>query len=165
MIQRSSENEKRRLREPTPNAQVLLALVARARFEGWGKHKRQPRAFGLDPAPSDTDDTFCDGHAGFSPSDMPRVPRLLERGIIAGLIGHNDAKGDPTLIWTVDDSGWIYEARITTPTQAVYHGYPLLPVDAFARKVIARYTQWVYREPEPAPALVQSLQNALDRYQ
>jgi hypothetical protein len=162
VVQRSGNNEKRRLREPPPDVEFLQELADRAHFEGSAKHKLEPHAFGMVPAPSGNDDTFCDGHAGFSPTDMARVPDLLRRGILAGLIGHNDVKGDPTLIWTVDDNGWIYEARITLPTQALYHGYPLLPADAFARKVIARYTLWVYAQPNPV--LVGNLQNALDRY-
>ena len=93
---------------------------------------------------------------------MARVPALVERGIIAGLIGDNDKQGDPTIIWTVDDDGWIYEGRITTPTQAVYHGYPLLPSDAFSKKVIARYTEYVYT-PENKHLLF-SLEQAMERY-
>ena len=159
--QRSSDNDKRKLRT-LPAAADVEALVARASYEGSGKHKINPRAFGLEPAAPAADDTFCDGHAGFAPKDMLRVDDLLERGIRAGLLGHRESKGDPTIIWTVDDSGWIYEGRITTPTQALYHGYPLLDGDAFARKVIARYANYVY--DHPALGLEPSLENALDRY-
>jgi hypothetical protein len=162
IAERSSDNEKRRLRQPAPSVQIRSAFAARARFEGSAKHKIAPRAFGLAPVSSDEDDTYCDGHAGFSPADVARVPSLLERGILAGLVGHNDKQGDPTLIWTVDDNGWIYEGRITVPTQALYHAYPLLPADAFAKNVIARYAAWVY--DQNMPALIASLQNAMDRY-
>lgn len=162
VTERSSENVKRRLCEPVPNAEELEILAGRARFECSAKHKKEPRAFGLEPAPSDADDTYCDAHAGFVPSDVVRIPALLRRGISAGLVGSNLKHGDPTLIWSVDDNGWIYEGRITTPTQAVYHGYPLLPSDAFARKVIARYEKWVYLQKDAR--LDDSLQNALDRY-
>lgn len=158
----SSDNDKRQLREPMPTTAGLCALAARASYAGSGKHKEQPRAFDLEPAASDADDTFCDGHAGFTPEDMARVPALVERGITAGLIGHNDKQGDPTIIWTVDDDGWIYEGRITTPTQAVYHGYPLLPSDAFAKKVIARYTEHVYTPGNTH--LLSSLEQAMERY-
>ncbi len=161
-VDRHSDNDKRRLREPSPDDEFRRSLAARVRFEGWGKHKLRPRAFGLEPAPSGEDDTYCDGHANFSPSDLERIPSLLQRGIGAGLIGHNDSQGDPTLIWTVDDNGWIYEGRITIPSQALYHGYPVLPSDAFGKIVIARYTHWVYAEGDNT--LVYALQNALERY-
>jgi hypothetical protein len=161
--ERSSDNEKRQLRTPPPRPKELEDLAQRARFKGSGKHKLEPRAFKLEPASPDADDSFCDGHAGFTPTDMARIPGLMARGIRAGLIGHRDAKGDPTLLWTVDDNGWIYEARITTATQALYHGYPLLAGDAFARKVIARYSEYVYAHPQLQ--LERSLEDALERYQ
>jgi hypothetical protein len=159
---RSSDNQKRKLRTPTPAPGELAALVHRARFEGSGKHKAVPRAFGLEPTSPAADDTLCDEHADFSPADMARLPTLLERGILAGLISERDTQGDPAILWTVDDNGWIYEARITTQTQAVYHGYPLLPGDAFARKVISRYNE--YARDRPLLRLEQSVENALERY-
>ena len=39
------------------------------------------------------------------PKDMSRIPKLVARGITARLVGTN--------LWTVDDTGWIYEARLT----------------------------------------------------
>lgn len=93
---------------------------------------------------------------------MARTGRLLRRGLLAGLFGSNDKQGDPTLIWTVDDNGWVYEGRITTPTQALCHAYPLLPSDAFAKIVITRYAEWAYDEADAR--VLSALQNALDRY-
>lgn len=159
---RSSDNVKRRLKDPIPDQDTRSALIARATFAGSAKHKLHPRAFGLEPAPSDEDDTYCDGHAGFAPADMTRLPVLLRRGISVGLIGDNDKKGDPTLLWTIDDDGWIFEGRITTPTQAVYHGYPLLPGDAFARKVIERVASGI--DGGLDPSLKACLLRALERY-
>ena len=86
----------------------------------------------------------------------------MKRGILAGLIGENDRKGDPTLLWTIDDDGWIYEGRITTPTRAIYHGYPLLPSDAFTRKVIERVGAELRGKIDPS--LNAALLNALERY-
>lgn len=161
-LERTSDNDKRRLRDPIPTEHERLILASRIRYEGSGKHKYSPRAFGLDPAPRASDDTLCDAHAGFTPADMRRVPRLFRRGIRAGLIGHLDKQGDPTILWTVDRNGWVYEARITTPTQAFYHGYPLLPGDAFAKKVIARYREWAYATGKTP--LIQIYEAALGRY-
>ncbi len=161
-VERSSNNDKRTLRTPAPSEHQREALADRASYAGSGKHKLEPRAFHLEPAPPDADDSFCDGHAGFAPEDMARVGDLLERGIRAGLIGHRDVQGDPTILWSVDDNGWIYEMRITVPTQAIYHGYPLLVGDAFAKKVISRYTQYVYAHPQLA--LGPSLENARELY-
>jgi hypothetical protein len=161
---RSSDNEKRRLCEPIPTDAWLEALAQRASFEGYSKHKLQPRAFGLKPFTGEREDaTFCDGHAGFAPADMTRVPTLLRRGILAGLVGHNFAQGDPTLMWTIDDNGWIYELRVTIPSRAIYHGYPVLPSEAIARLVVARYIQYVYDHGAEV-ALVPSAQRLQERY-
>jgi hypothetical protein len=162
VVERASDNQKRELRTPAPNAADRATLAARLAYAGSAKHKLKPRAFGLDPAPRDADDTLCDGHAGFTPEDMPRALDVLKRGVLAGLIGHNDKQGDPTILWAIDDNGWIYEARITTPTQGIYHAYPLLPADAFAKKVIARYRGWAYYLNRVD--LIQIHTNALDLY-
>jgi hypothetical protein len=162
VVARSSNNDKRRLREPAPMDAWLRDLADRATFEGYSKHKLQPRAFGLELFSGDREDaTYCDGHARFAPADMARVPTLLRRGIFAGLVGHNFAQGDPTLVWTIDDNGWIYEARVTIPGRALYHGYPVLQSEAIARPVIARYIEYVY---DRAMALVPSAQRLQERY-
>jgi hypothetical protein len=161
---RSSDNDKRRLRDPVPPKAWLDTLAGRATFQGYSKHKLDPRAFGLVPFTGSREDaTYCDGHAQFTPRDVARVPSLLERGISAGLVGHNDdANGDPTILWTVDDNGWIYETRITIPGQAVYHGYPVLGTEAIARLVLARYVQHVYDTKNIA--LFPSVQQLQERY-
>lgn len=65
---------------------------------------------------------------------MERIPRLFDRAKAAGLIGN--------LIWTVDDSGWIYELQLSNAQQKEWHGYPMLPDDPFARQVGARFVAW-----------------------
>ncbi|ARQ13203.1 hypothetical protein NXC12_PD00094 (plasmid) [Rhizobium etli] len=50
----------------------------------------------------------------------------------------------PRLLWTIDDNGWICELRITHATQAEYHGYPLLPGDAFTRQILARVRETAF---------------------
>jgi hypothetical protein len=163
VVARSSNNEKRRVCEPVPTDAWLPALANRATFEGYSKHKLRPRAFGLEPFTGEREDaTYCDGHAQFAPADMARAPNLLRRGILAGLVGHNLAQGDPTLVWSIDDNGWIYEARVTIPSRAVYHGYPVLQSEAIARPVIARYIEYVY--DRGMAALVPSAQQLQERY-
>jgi hypothetical protein len=163
VVARSSNNDKRRLREPLPADAWLLSLADRAVFEGYAKHKLRPRAFGLEPFTGQREDaTYCDGHAGFTRADMPRAPILLRRGILSGLVGDNDSQGDPTLIWTVDDNGWIYEGRVTIPGRAVYHAYPVLRSEAVARAVIARYIQYAY--DRGMAALLPSVQQLQGRY-
>ncbi len=164
VLERSSDNEKRRLLEPVPSAAFLAELAGELRYEGSAKHKEHPCAFGLEPVSREEDDTLCDGHAGFVPGDMINVLPSLRQGVSAGLIGHNLLYDTtPTILWTVWETGWVFEARITNAAQFLYHGYPLLLGDAFARQVIARYAAWVYCHPNPAPFL-QSLREAQERY-
>jgi hypothetical protein len=162
--QRASSNDPRRLSETVPSQTERTALASRATFDPYAKHKRHPAAFGLQPYEGEHEDpSYCDEHAGFAPADMVRVPALLQRGIAAGLYGKSKKKGDPGLLWSVDDNGWIYEAQITNPGYAVYHAYPVLPNEAIARKVLMRYTDFV--EQQNNPVLTMSLVAARKRYQ
>jgi hypothetical protein len=161
-VARSSNNDKRRLCEPVPPEAWLADLAERASFEAYSKHKLWPRPFGLQPFTGEREDaTFCDGHAQFGPDDTQLAPDLLRRGILAGLVGHNCSQGDPTLLWTVDNNGWIYEMRLTVPSRAIYHGYPVLQTEAIARMVIARYIAHVF---DRAMALHASAQRLQARY-
>jgi hypothetical protein len=105
LVRRTSANDPRRLLEPAPTPAERAALQARAGFAGYGKHKRHPAAFGLPPYPRPAEDvSYCDEDAVFSPADMTRAPELLLRGIAAGLFGETSKKGDPGLLWSVDDN-------------------------------------------------------------
>jgi hypothetical protein len=147
---RASDNDPRRLSEANPSQVERAQLAARARFGAYAKHKKHPDAYGLKPYEGNQEDTtYCDEHAGFCPGDMPRAPELLRRGIEAGLFGKTIKKGDPGLLWSVDDNGWIYEAQITNPGFAEYHAYPVLPNEAIARKVLMRYADYVLAVDDP----------------
>jgi hypothetical protein len=143
---RHSDNDKRRL-HPAPDRMVLEALSDLAAYGGISKHKAEPLRFGLPPHSGPRGDaTLCDEHAGFEPSDLPGVRMLLVRGIAAGLVGHVERHGIPTIVWTVSDHGWIFEARVTNVRLAEYHGYPVRPSEAIAEQVIGRFTLWARKE-------------------
>ncbi len=161
---RSAENDPRRLLEPPPSAHARVLLAAKAGFGPYSKHKRHPHLYDLKRYEGeDEDPTYCDEHAGFGPSDIPRALPLLKRGIAAGLFGKGTKKGDPSLLWTVDDNGWIYEAQITNPGYGLYHAYPVLPNEAIAGKVLMRYADYVTQQNDPVLNL--SLVAARKRYQ
>lgn len=165
-LPRLSENEKRDLSPEAPNEAERNALAARIRYEGYGKHKRNPHSWNLAAfhgyAP---DRTFCED-VGFERADEIRIPSLLQRGVAAGLFGDLYRQGDPSMLWTIDDNGWIYELRQTNAGQALYHGYPMAPTNALGRKVIARFESWIFSlsRDERGPALLDTLRNAQDRY-
>jgi hypothetical protein len=139
---RRSDNDKRRL-HPAPDRGALDALSVRAEYRGISKHKAKPLRFGL-PLHSGPrgDETLCDEHAGFEPSDLEDARRLLVRGFAAGLVGHVERQGIPTVVWTVSDHGWIFEARVTNAGKAEYHGYPVRPSEAIAEQVFRRFVTW-----------------------
>jgi len=134
---RNSDNVKRRL-HAAPDAALIARLSGAARYAGYAKHKAAPEAFGLEPHRKPRGDgTLCDRDAGFTPSQVPSIPRLLRRGIQAGLIGES-----PRIIWTIGDDGWIFEGRITNAEQDEYHGYPVRPTEPIAEAVYRRYLIW-----------------------
>lgn len=142
MPPRHSDNDKRRL-HPAPDPIVLRNLAARVTYRGIAKHKAAPARFGLPPYTGPRgDESLCDDHASVEPEDMPDVRKWLVRGIDAGRIGHVERAGVPTIVWTVSDHGWIFEARVTNAGQAEYHGYPVRPSGAIAAMVIARFGGW-----------------------
>jgi hypothetical protein len=165
---RTSDNDKRALLPDMPPEPDRQALIARISYEGYGKHKKNPHIWKVAVYHGDAEDrTFCED-AGLRPTDMRRATRIVQRGVAAGLMGDRSDLNCPTILWTIDDNGWIYELRLTNRDQAVYHGYPVRFNDAMARKVIVRFQQWVNLEPAgrlaPAQADRLALQAAQDLY-
>lgn len=145
--QRTRNNANRRLSATLPPLESRLALVARVKYGAYSKHKYNPSAYKLSPyAGMDVERTYCDAHADFGKQDVSRIPGLLSRGIMLGLWSDQPDESPPTLLWTIDESGWIFELRITNAEQALYHGYPLLPEDAFARHVLVRARNVAFAE-------------------
>ena len=145
---RASDNDKRRL-DTAAGPERITLLLERAHYKGWEKHKGNPAAFGFPPwTKRRGDETLCDDHSGFTPDAMQSIPRLLRRGITAGLIGPGDR-----ILWTVGDDGWIFEGRVTNPEQSEYHGYPVRPGEAVATKVYQRYALWAQTHGDDADRL------------
>lgn len=138
MPARRSNNEKRRLlSEQAPNH--IQDLRRNVRYQGSSKHKRHPHLYGLDPFRGKRgDETLCDRDAGFQHKDMASMPKMIDRGLQAGLVGENG------VLWAIADNGWIYEARITIPGQSEYHGYPVRASEAIAQPVYERFTEWAH---------------------
>lgn len=141
---RKSDNNKRSLLDDPPAA-LIEDLLRRATYEPSSKHKRHPHLYGLEPFRGNrSDGTMCDQHAEFKPAQVRTIPRLLRRGIQAGLIGH-----DERVIWTVGDDGWIYEGRKTNPARLEFHGYPLRHGEPIVTPVWRRFTAWADRNGSP----------------
>ncbi len=154
---RSSDNLQRAL-DPAPDPQALEQLSQAARYGGSAKHKAAPQAFGLPPYTKPRgDSTLCDTHAGFTKEHIGDIPRLLRRGIRAGLVA-----ASTRLIWTISDEGWIFEGRITNVDQREYHGYPLRPSEPIAEVVYRRFLAWAQANGDAAD--LQAAANCRDLY-
>jgi len=132
--------ERRDARRPrkldaNPALSSVAARFAGIQYEGSPKHKRHPHLFGLEPFRGERgDETLCDELAGWKPADTARVPALFDRAKRASLVG--------SLLWTVDDNGWIYELQMTNAGHNQHHGYPVLPTDPFALLLVRRFAVW-----------------------
>lgn len=152
---RRADNHKRKLHD-IKNAAEIAALRALVIYGGSPKHKRNPAAFDLPPFNGERGDaTLCDDHASFQPQDMARIPALITRGLNASLIGTNH--------WTIDDNGWIYEARLTNVTQHEYHAYPVRPNEAIAKPVYERFAEWA--DEHGSPDDIQAAENCAVLYE
>lgn len=135
--ERRPDNFRRRLLAPLGD-ELLERLRDSVHYRGSEKHKMHPLAFGLSISGGPKGDaTLCDTHAGFTGEMVCTIPRLIERGLRAGLVGHGD------LIWTVGDDGWIFEGRPTNVLTSEYHGCPVLEWESIARPVYNRSHLWM----------------------
>jgi len=158
---RPTDSEKQELALPIPEAHALSLLAERATYQGIAKHKIAPLRFGIPLFQGRrSESTYCDLYAGFEPSDMAKVPRWMKNGIRTGLVHARLINADPAMLWAIGDEGWIYEARLTIPGQAVYHGYPMLPHHAFAQQVLERFRLWAADKP----AIMRTVDAALNKY-
>ena len=149
MVHRSRNNANRRLIATLPTTASRAELSARVTYGAYSKHKFNPTAYKLSPyAGQDVERTYCDEHAGFGKESRNRIPTLLVRGVMLGLWSDQNDGDAPSLLWTIDENGWIFELRITNSGQAQYHGYPVLPGDAFARHVLARAREVAFNDSE-----------------
>jgi hypothetical protein len=149
VVQRSRNNANRRLVATLPSATSRGELLARVTYGAYSKHKFNPTAYKLSPyAGQDEERTYCDAHAQFGKESFHRIPALLARGVMLGLWSEQNSGDVPSLIWTLDNSGWIFELRMTNTAQAQYHGYPVLPSDAFARHVLVRAREMIFNDRE-----------------
>lgn len=149
VTQRSRNNANRRLIAFLPAKGSREELSQRVSYGAYSKHKYNPTAYKLAPyAGPDIERTYCDAHAGFAKEQTVRIPSLLVRGVMLGLWSDQASGEVPSLLWTVDETGWIYELRITNVGLAQYHGYPVLPNDAFARHILVRAREVAFAEDE-----------------
>ncbi len=136
---RTKFNPKRRFASSLPSEDLLKRLAEVVRYGGNPDHKRNPGDFGLTPPSLPRDDkSCCDEIQVFRSAD---ALRLLQLGIIRGMISQWDGTGYPKNIWSMTDDGIPLEAQLENPGNGTYHGYPLEVSDDFREQVILKWNQ------------------------
>lgn len=121
MTKRQSNNPKRRI-APTGSLdeQEVERLVAESRYVGSALHKQLPGNYGFHPPVNPRPHkSLCDDIRSIQ---LEEARRLFESGIRRGMVS-TCRQGDlPKYVWSVDDQGEVYEAKIGNDG---YHGYRL----------------------------------------
>lgn len=134
MRNRSGQNRPRKINTNLSQIEIDNKFVG-IQYGCSGKHKSNPHLYGQSAYRGpDSDRSLCDSHACFVQSDLTRIPMLFDRSRRARLLDK--------LIWTVDDTGWVYELQVTNSVQNCWHGYPLFQQDEFAKKLIRHFVEW-----------------------
>lgn len=134
--ERGKFNFKRRICKPG-DLPDLDALAQRVQYDGHPGHKRRSGNFGVGAGPSG-DRTLCDAVGIF---DRDEALRLLQEGVMRGLISVQMRGDFPQNIWAVSDDGRPLEAQQGSPGMGVYHGYPMLPHDELWDQVIKLWNE------------------------
>lgn len=134
LVNRSGQNRPRKINKNLSQCQIN-SRYKKIQYVCSGKHKSNPYIYGAQPYHGqDSDRSLCDRDANFHQSDISRITALFDRSRRAGLLDK--------LIWTVDDTGWVYELQVTNSGQNCWHGYPLFLQDEFAKTLIHHFTEW-----------------------
>lgn len=135
---REGNNPKRRIAAAgSIDPEVLKELSERATYVGSANHKRYPGNYGFHP-PSNPRPwkSMCDAHRIVSKEE---AQFLLEQAVLKGMVSTLALDGIPKYIWSVDQNGAAYEAKIGN---GGYHGYRLEADDDMSDMVRA---QWARR--------------------
>lgn len=97
-------------------------LKSRIRYEGSGHHKKHPADYGFERANPIPTKTLCDE---FRPLRLAEAKALLFSGIDKGMVSKTGNDDIPNYIWSVSETGEVFEAKTHRSTPGVYHGYPL----------------------------------------
>jgi hypothetical protein len=136
---RSKLNRKRRFASSLPAPEALMQLAAQVRYGGNPAHKRNPGDYKLSPPAQPRDDkSLCDRVKIFKKGE---ALKLLQEGILRGLVSEWDGNGFPKNVWSMTPTGAPLEAQIENPENGTYHGYPLEDNDPFREAVIAKWNR------------------------
>jgi hypothetical protein len=141
MKRRNGYNPKRRIAPPDFLPEEERGnLSRRVTYGGNPEHKRSPGDYNLTPpAQPRPGKTLCDGNRQILKDE---ALDLLRNGLQKGMFCPFEHGSWPQNIWSISDTGEIFEAQIENPTLGTYHGYPVPADDDFRRTI--RY-EWERR--------------------
>lgn len=143
MGNRPGNNPKRRILAPERLTDAEKANLKRAvRYVGSGHHKRHPAGYALPRANPRPTKSLCDLERVIR---LDEARKLLEDGIDCGLFSEPGEGGFPKFIWSVSQSGEVFEAKTDRNGTGEYHGYPVEDEDAMHQYV---KSVWVQRCPD-----------------
>jgi hypothetical protein len=137
---RQSNNPKRRIvPRDSFRAKDREALLKAARYVGSALHKRTPSTYGFHPPTNPRPHkSLCDDVRAIP---LDEAQRLFEEGVEKGMVSTFREGGLPKYVWSVDESGEAYEAKLGNDG---YHGYRLSEeTEPDMRKLILR--EWAAR--------------------
>jgi hypothetical protein len=121
MRPRQSNNPKRRISAQNAHTfERLRALGEALVYSGSAHHKRHPGNYGFRPPVNPRPwKSMCDS---LREIDLEEAIELFRKGIRAGMISECGADEKPKYVWSVDDHGEAFEAKLGIDG---YHGYCL----------------------------------------
>ena len=137
-------NPKRRIAKLGSYTRAQLdGLAAAARYSGSPHHKIRPADYDFNPpvAPRPSK-SVCDAKR---PVRRDEAQKLLQAGLRLGMASSHTVREWPKYVWTVDDSGDVYEAKLGHD-QTRYHGYRLAEDDDAMRRWVG--AEWSKRKLE-----------------
>ena len=115
----------------------LEQLAEKATYGGNPGHKRNPGDFGLQPPSIPRQGkSLCDDAEILTRRE---AESLLREGIRRGLVSVQERNGWPQYVWAVTANFVAVEAMLENAQTGTYHGYPMLPSDPLAEKVLEQW--------------------------
>ncbi len=107
-------------------------------YVGSALHKRKPGDYGFRPPVNPRPwKSICDGKRVVL---LAEARDLFRRGILLGMFSDFSEHGVPKYVWSVDDEGEAYEAKISPGTYE-YKGYRLEEEDAMRELVLKEWAK------------------------
>ncbi|WP_313589310.1 hypothetical protein [Aquidulcibacter sp.] len=138
----SNRPDRRFIDDAETSEEIRRELFARVRYAGSANHKLHPGDYGFHPPqnPRPSKST-CDAVRTVL---LAEASRLIESGIMRGMVSRFDAGGVPKYVWAVDENDDVYEIKSKPEQENVYHGYRLGDDDIDMRRNVLK--EWKRRD-------------------